>query len=69
MYRVIAQWTFRAMVLASLAENALHEGTGANVLDVAENRDMVGFLGLPSFLDAVVDKSDEASRNDYARWC
>lgn len=67
MYRVIAQWTFRAMVLASLAENALHEGAGTNVLDVAENRDMVCFLGLPAFLDAVVDKSDEASRNDYAR--
>lgn len=55
------------MVLASLAENALHEGAWTNVLDVAENRDMVGFLGLPAFLDAVVDKSDEASRNDYAR--
>lgn len=58
MYRVIAQWAFWAMILAPLAENALHEGTGANILDVAENGDMMGFPGLPSFFDAVVDKSD-----------
>lgn len=57
------------MVLAPLAENALHEGAWANVLDVAENRDMVGFLSLPSRLDAVVDKSDQTSCNNDAMRC
>lgn len=66
MYRVITQWAFWAMILAPLAENALHEGTRTNVLDIADNRDMVGFLRLPAFLDAVVDKGDEAGCNDYA---
>lgn len=73
MYRVIAQWTFllmlMGMVLAPMAENALHQGAGTNVLDVAENRDMVAFLWLPAFFDAVVDKSDETSCNDYAMSC
>lgn len=66
MYRVIAQWAFWAMFLAPLAEDALHEGTGTSILNVAENRDVVRLLGLPPFFDAVVDKSDEASCNDYA---
>ena len=61
MYRVIAQWALAVMMmmfLAPLAENPLHEGPGTNVLDVSENRDMVGFLGLPALLDTVVDKRD-----------
>lgn len=66
MYRVIAQWAFWAMILAPLAENALHEGPGPNVLDVAENRDMVGLLRLPAFLDTVIDKRDETGCNDDA---
>lgn len=54
------------MILAPLAENALHEGPGPNVLDVAENRDMVGLLRLPAFLDTVIDKRDETGCNDDA---
>ena len=71
MYRVIAQWTFLGMVvvLAPLAENALHEGAGTNVLDVAENGDVVGSLWLPAFLDAVVDKRNKTSCNAYAMSC
>jgi len=51
--------------LAALAEDALHEGPGTNVLDVAENRDVVGFLRVPALLDTVVDKRDETGCNDY----
>jgi hypothetical protein len=55
--------------LAALAEDALHEGPGTNVLDVAENRDVVGFLRVPALLDTVVDKRDETGCNDYTMWC
>lgn len=54
------------MFLTPLAENALHEGPGPNVLDVAENRDMVGFPRLPALLDTIVDKRDETGCNDDA---
>lgn len=54
------------MLLAPLAENALHEGPGTSVLDIAKNRDVVRLLRLPALLDAVVNKCDETGSNDYA---
>jgi hypothetical protein len=69
MYRVVAQWASGAMFLAPLAENALHQGPGTNVLDVAENRDVVSPLWLPTLLDTVVDKRDQTGCHYDAAQC
>ena len=49
---------------AALAEDALHEGPWTTALDIAEDGEVVDLGCLPALLDAVVDESHEASRDD-----
>lgn len=48
------------------AEDSLHKGASTDILDVAQNGKMVDLFGLPAFFDAVVDKSDQTSRDNDA---
>lgn len=68
-YRVgIAKWADlvrRVRRAPALAEDALHEGAGANILDVAQHGYAMDLLGLPALLDAVVDEGYKTGGDNY----
>lgn len=52
------------LMVVVTAKDSMHKSASAHVLDITQYGKMVSLLGLPAFFDAVVDKSDQSSRDD-----